>query len=108
MDALKAATKRCPTCGDEVADKPIGRPLIFCSVACRRAMAAMRRELVQLGEAITEGSSVFLRHEIGLTDWLKKNAYRKFGFEMEGTHKRFALRAGEYTDAHVMARLKRP
>ncbi len=34
--------------------------------------------------------------------------YRKFGFEMEGTHKRFALRAGEYTDAHVMARLKRP
>ena len=34
--------------------------------------------------------------------------YRKFGFEMEGTHKRFALRTGEYTDAHVMARLKRP
>jgi putative acetyltransferase len=34
--------------------------------------------------------------------------YRKFGFEMEGTHERFALRAGEYADAHVMARLKRP
>jgi L-phenylalanine/L-methionine N-acetyltransferase len=34
--------------------------------------------------------------------------YRKFGFEVEGTHERFALRAGEYADAHVMARLKRP
>ncbi len=32
--------------------------------------------------------------------------YRKFGFEVEGTHKRFALRGGEYADAHVMARLK--
>ena len=34
--------------------------------------------------------------------------YRKFGFEVEGTHERFALRDGEYADAHVMARLKRP
>ena len=33
--------------------------------------------------------------------------YRKFGFEVEGTHRRFALRAGEYADALVMARLKR-
>ena len=32
--------------------------------------------------------------------------YRKFGFEVEGTHRRFALRAGEYADALVMARLK--
>jgi L-phenylalanine/L-methionine N-acetyltransferase len=32
--------------------------------------------------------------------------YRKFGFEVEGTHERFALRGGEYADAHVMARLK--
>jgi L-phenylalanine/L-methionine N-acetyltransferase len=34
--------------------------------------------------------------------------YQKFGFEVEGTHKWFALRGGEYADAHVMARLKRP
>jgi putative acetyltransferase len=34
--------------------------------------------------------------------------YRKFGFEVEGRHRRFALRAGEYADALVMARLKRP
>ena len=32
--------------------------------------------------------------------------YEKFGFEREGTHRRFAFRNGEYVDAHVMARLK--
>jgi len=40
-----------------------------------------KEQKVVVGEAITEGSSVFLRHEIGLTDWLKQNAYRKFGFD---------------------------
>ena len=33
--------------------------------------------------------------------------YRKFGFEIEGTHEQFALRDGEYVDAYVMARLRR-
>ena len=32
--------------------------------------------------------------------------YRKFGFIVEGTGKRFALRNGEYVDAYFMARLK--
>jgi L-phenylalanine/L-methionine N-acetyltransferase len=31
--------------------------------------------------------------------------YERFGFKVEGTHRRFALRNGEYVDAHVMARL---
>jgi len=31
--------------------------------------------------------------------------YRKFGFELEGTHRAFALRDGRYVDAHAMARL---
>lgn len=31
--------------------------------------------------------------------------YRKFGFEIEGTHRRFAFRDGEYVDAYSMARL---
>jgi L-phenylalanine/L-methionine N-acetyltransferase len=34
--------------------------------------------------------------------------YRKFSFKVAGTHERFALRAGKYADAHVMACLKRP
>lgn len=32
--------------------------------------------------------------------------YTKFGFVIEGTHRRFAFRDGEYVDAHVMARLR--
>ena len=40
-----------------------------------------KEQKVVVGEAITEGSSVFMRHEIGLGDWLKQNAYRKFGFD---------------------------
>jgi flavin-dependent dehydrogenase len=40
-----------------------------------------KEQKVVVGEAMTEGSSVFLRHEIGMTDWLSKNAFRKFGFD---------------------------
>lgn len=32
--------------------------------------------------------------------------YQKFGFEIEGTARRFAVREGERVDAHYMARLK--
>lgn len=31
--------------------------------------------------------------------------YTKFGFVIEGTHRRFAFREGAYVDAHFMARL---
>jgi len=31
--------------------------------------------------------------------------YRKFGFELEGTHRGYALRDGRYADAHAMARI---
>ncbi len=31
--------------------------------------------------------------------------YRKFGFELEGTHRAYALRDGVYADVHAMARL---
>ena len=33
--------------------------------------------------------------------------YRRFGFELEGTFKGYALRGGRYADAHTMARIKR-
>ncbi|HZH26239.1 MAG TPA: GNAT family N-acetyltransferase [Azospirillaceae bacterium] len=34
--------------------------------------------------------------------------YKRFGFEVEGTLRAFALRAGRYTDALAMARLRPP
>ena len=32
--------------------------------------------------------------------------YRKFGFEIEGTHRKYAFREGEFVDAYAMARIK--
>ena len=32
--------------------------------------------------------------------------YKKFGFELEGTHKAYALRAGRYVDTYSMGRVK--
>jgi putative acetyltransferase len=32
--------------------------------------------------------------------------YSKFGFEIEGTCKRYAFRDGQYVDVHIMARIK--
>ena len=32
--------------------------------------------------------------------------YERFGFEREGTHRRYAFRDGEYVDAHSMARIR--
>jgi hypothetical protein len=34
--------------------------------------------------------------------------YRRFGFEVEGTHRAYALRDGRYVDAYSMARLGGP
>ena len=32
--------------------------------------------------------------------------YKKFGFEIEGTHRNYAFRNGEYVDVYAMARLR--
>ncbi len=32
--------------------------------------------------------------------------YKKVGFEIEGTHRRYAFRDGEYVDAYSMARVR--
>ena len=32
--------------------------------------------------------------------------YKKFGFEIEGTHKKYAFRNGEYVDSYSMARIR--
>lgn len=48
-----------------------------------------------------------LRIELGVyTDNLRAIAlYRRFGFEVEGTHRGYALRDGALVDSHTMARL---
>ena len=43
---------------------------------------------------------VYTDNEAGLA------LYKKFGFEIEGTHRRYAFRDGEYIDSYGMARLR--
>ncbi|MSP62191.1 MAG: hypothetical protein EXR72_18035 [Myxococcales bacterium] len=50
-------------------------------VVVLEARAEGRPQKVVVGEAITEGTSLFLRHELGLGDWLAAHSYRKFGFD---------------------------
>jgi putative acetyltransferase len=42
------------------------------------------------------------RNDVGIA------LYEKCGFEMEGTHRRYAFREGAYADAYSMARIKPP
>lgn len=51
------------------------------SVTVLEARAEGREQKVVVGEAVTEGTSLYLRHELGLEPWFKANAYRKFGFD---------------------------
>jgi len=50
-------------------------------VAVLEARAAGQAPKTVVGEALTEGTSVFLHHEIGLGEWLREHAFRKFGFD---------------------------
>jgi flavin-dependent dehydrogenase len=50
-------------------------------VTCLETRGADQPLKAVVGEALTEGTSVFLRHELDLGDWLHANAYRKFGFD---------------------------
>ena len=49
-------------------------------------------------DAVTLETATVLKSAIGL--------YQRFGFEVEGTHHRYAFRDGGYVDAHSMARLR--
>ena len=67
-----------------------------------------------IGSVLLEASIEWARqagaHKIALEVWPHNDAaialYEKFGFEIEGTHRRYAFRNGEYVDAYSMARLR--
>ncbi len=87
-----------------------------------------RSHVATFGMAVSAGhqgrgiGSALMREMIDLCDnWLRverieltvfaDNApaiavYKKYGFEIEGTGRRYALRNGEYVDAYYMARMK--
>ena len=67
----------------------VGRSLLEAAVAWARRAAVQKLEL-----------HVFPWNEPAI------RLYEKFGFEREGTHRRYAFRDGGYVDAYSMARLK--
>ena len=77
---------------------------VSAGVQGRGAGSALMREMINLCDN-------WMRIErIELTVFADNPAalalYRKFGFEIEGTGRKFALRNGEYVDAYYMARMK--
>jgi putative acetyltransferase len=66
--------------------------------------SALMKELIELADnwlnVIRLELTVFADNAAAIA------VYRKFGFEVEGTHKAYALRAGEYADALAMARVR--
>ena len=72
--------------------------------AGRGVGSALMRELVSLADGWL---NVFRLELTVYVDNPRAIAlYRKFGFEVEGTHKAYALRDGQYVDAHFMARVR--
>ena len=70
----------------------IGGSLVGCMAALMLRKRGLRVTVIEsrrrdeglknvVGEALTEGSSVFLHHELGLGDWLGEHGFRKFGFD---------------------------
>jgi putative acetyltransferase len=77
---------------------------VSAEVQGRGAGSALMREMINLCDN-------WLRIErIELTVFVDNASaialYRKYGFVVEGTGKKFALRNGEFVDAHFMARIK--
>lgn len=62
----KVAGGTCPRCGREVQRKPIGRPPIWCSQACRRAAYEERRAAARGAIAVEVVERIeTLEHPIG-------------------------------------------
>jgi putative acetyltransferase len=62
-----------------------------------------RSHVMHIGMAVP---SAWQRKGVGSALLSAIALYRKFGFEIEGTHKAYALRAGRFVDAHAMARFR--
>jgi putative acetyltransferase len=67
-----------------------------------------RRHAGEIGMAVRDNWLNLTRVELSVyTDNTAGVAlYKKFGFEVEGTHRRYAFRNGQYVDAYSMARIR--
>ena len=75
---------------DDWQDKGVGTALMGAALDLADNWLNLTR--IELAEYTDNGAGVAL--------------YEKFGFEVEGTHRRYAFRNGEYVDAYSMARVR--
>ena len=107
----------------EVDGKVVGHAAIICS-----AKSPRRKHVGEIGmtvhaewkrrgvgtallQALVDLSERWLNlSRIELTVFVDNEAavglYKKFGFEVEGTHRKYAFRNGEYVDCYCMARVR--
>ena len=70
----------------------------------RGVASALMREMIEMCDNWLRVDRIELTVFIDNSPAIK--VYKKFGFEIEGTGKKYALRNGEYVDAYYMARVK--
>ncbi|VFT66960.1 N-acetyltransferase GCN5 [Escherichia coli] len=70
----------------------------------RGVASALMREMIEMCDNWLRVDRIELTVFIDNAPAIK--VYKKFGFEIEGTGKKYALRNGEYVDAYYMARVK--
>lgn len=107
----------------EVDGKVIGHAAIIC-----RSKSPRRKHVGEIGMAVHPGwkrkgiGSSLLEALLDLSErWLNLSRieltvfvdneaavglYKKYGFEIEGTHKNYAFRDGEFVDCYCMAKLR--
>ena len=70
----------------------------------RGVASALMREMIEMCDNWLRVDRIELTVFVDNAPAIK--VYKKYGFEIEGTGKKYALRNGEYVDAYYMARVK--
>lgn len=66
--------------------------------------SALLKALIDMGEKWLNLSRIELT--VFVDNQAAISLYKKFGFEVEGTHKNYAFRDGKYADCHSMAKIR--
>jgi len=120
---LEALPDRSTTLVAEIEGKVVGHAGLICWAKSPRRMhvgeigMAVHRDWTRKGvgtalmEALVDLSEQWLNlARIELTVFVDNEPaialYKKFGFEIEGTHKKYAFRAGKFVDSYSMARVR--
>ena len=89
---------------ERLADRPGIKQLVDSRWKNRGVASALMREMIEMCDNWLRVDRIELTVFVDNAPAIK--VYKKYGFEIEGTGKKYALRNGEYVDAYYMARVK--